>query len=93
MILRGSALSGLSRQGHVVAAVFGNRESRWKGAGGGVGVVQLVPGALVAPFAASLGDRYPRNRVFALGNTRRALGYGSITAKVSTTSSPSRRQA
>ena len=37
-----------------------------------VGVVQLVPAALVAPFAASFGDRYARNRVLAVGYATQA---------------------
>ena len=34
---------------------------------GVVALVQLVPAALLAPAAASLGDRYPRERVLAFG--------------------------
>ncbi len=41
---------------------------------GFVALAQLVPAALVAPAAASLGDRYPRARVLAGGYVAQALG-------------------
>ena len=47
-----------------------------------VGVVQLVPAALVAPFAASFGDRYARNRVLAVGYATQAIAYGATAASL-----------
>jgi MFS family permease len=41
---------------------------------GFVALAQLVPAAIVAPAAASLGDRYPRARVLAGGYVAQALG-------------------
>lgn len=40
---------------------------------GVVALVQLVPAALLAPAAASLGDRYPRERVIAYGYAVQAI--------------------
>ncbi|HET9756880.1 MAG TPA: cyclic nucleotide-binding domain-containing protein [Candidatus Limnocylindrales bacterium] len=40
---------------------------------GVVALVQLVPAALLAPAAASLGDRYPRERVLAFGYAVQAI--------------------
>lgn len=56
-------------------------ETTGPGSVGLVAVVMLVPAALVAPAAASLGDRYPRERVLTAGY----LGYGvglAMTAAV-----------
>lgn len=41
---------------------------------GVVALIQLVPAAIVAPAAASLGDRFPRERVLAAGYLFQALG-------------------
>ena len=38
-----------------------------------VALIQLVPAALLAPAAASLGDRYPRHRVLAAGYAVQSL--------------------
>ncbi len=43
------------------------------GSVGLVALIQLVPAALVAPAAASLGDRYPRQRVLAVGYLVQAI--------------------
>jgi MFS family permease len=43
-----------------------------------VALVQLVPSALVAPAASSLGDRYPRERVLALGYAGMAVALALI---------------
>jgi MFS family permease len=42
-------------------------------ASGVVGAAQLVPAALLAPFASFFGDRYPRNRVLVAGYLAQAL--------------------
>jgi MFS family permease len=41
-----------------------------------VAVVQLVPGAVLAPFIAGLGDRFPRDRVLFFGYVAQLLTYG-----------------
>ena len=38
-----------------------------------VALIQLVPAALAAPAASALGDRFPRERVLAVGYTIQAL--------------------
>ena len=46
---------------------------------GVVALVMLLPAAVVAPFAASLADRYPRERVLLAGYVVQAVAY-AITA-------------
>ncbi len=43
-----------------------------------VAVIQLVPGAMVAPFAAVLGDRYRRERVLQVGYALEVLAVGLL---------------
>lgn len=43
-----------------------------------VALIQLLPSALVAPAASSLGDRYPRERVLALGYAGMAVALALI---------------
>ena len=64
-----------------VAVLLYAYETTGPGSVGLVAVVMLVPASLVAPAAASLGDRYPRERVLTAGY----LGYGvglAMTAAV-----------
>ena len=50
------------------------------GAVGIVALAQLLPSAAIAPFAASLADRYPRERVLLAGYVIQALAYGATAA-------------
>jgi MFS family permease len=54
-------------------------EASGPGAVGVVALVLLLPAAIVAPFAASLADRYPRERVLLAGYVVQAVAY-AITA-------------
>ncbi len=47
---------------------------------GVVALIQLVPASLAAPAAASLGDRFPRHRVLALGYLIQAIAMASTAA-------------
>jgi MFS family permease len=47
-----------------------------------VGLVRLLPAAMVAPFAALLGDRFPRKRVMVTADLVRACAMGGAAAAV-----------
>ena len=47
-----------------------------------VGLVRLLPAAFVAPFAALLGDRFPRRRVMVAADLVRACAMGGAAAAV-----------
>lgn len=47
-----------------------------------VGVVQLAPAAIFAPFAAVLGDRYRRDRVLRTGYVAQAVAVGGVGAAI-----------
>ena len=47
------------------------------GAAAVVAVIQLIPAALVAPFAATIGDRFRRDRVLLAGYLIQAAAFGS----------------
>ncbi len=49
-------------------------------AAGAIGVVQLVPATIFAPFASLLGDRYRRERVLLAGYVIQALAMGMTAA-------------
>ncbi len=49
-------------------------------AAGAIGVVQLIPAAIFAPFASLLGDRYRRERVLLAGYVVQALAMGMTAA-------------
>jgi MFS family permease len=49
---------------------------------GVVGLVRLLPAAVVAPFAALLGDRFPRRRVMVIADVVRACSMGGAAAAV-----------
>jgi MFS family permease len=49
-------------------------------AAAGIGVIQLIPAAIFAPFASVLGDRYPRERVLLAGYLLQALSVGATAA-------------
>jgi MFS family permease len=46
-------------------------------AAAGIGVIQLIPAAIFAPFASVLGDRYRRERVLLAGYVLQALSVGA----------------
>ncbi len=45
-----------------------------------VALIQLIPASLAAPAAASLGDRFPRHRVLAVGYLAQAIAMSSTAA-------------
>ena len=49
---------------------------------GVVALAQLLPAAVTAPFAASLADRYPRERVLLAGYLVQAVAYAATTAGI-----------
>jgi MFS family permease len=49
-------------------------------AAAGIGVIQLIPAAIFAPFASVLGDRYRRERVLLAGYLLQALSVGATAA-------------
>jgi len=53
-----------------------------------VAVVQLVPGAVLAPFIASLGDRFPRERVLFFGYVAQLVTYGVTWVGMALDASP-----
>jgi MFS family permease len=64
--------------GYIAILVYAY-EASGPGAVGAVALALLLPSAVVAPFAASLADRYPRERVLLAGYIVQALAY-AITA-------------
>lgn len=64
--------------GYIAILVYAY-EASGPGAVGVVALVLLLPAAIVAPFAASLADRYPRERVLLAGYVVQAVAY-AITA-------------
>ena len=64
--------------GYIAILVYAY-EASGPGAVGVVALVLLLPSAVVAPFAASLADRYPRERVLLAGYIVQAVAY-AITA-------------
>ena len=64
--------------GYIAILVFAY-EASGPSAVGVVALVMLLPSAVVAPFAASLADRYPRERVLLAGYIVQAVAY-AITA-------------
>jgi MFS family permease len=65
----------------VALAVFAYRAGG-AAAVGLVGLVRLLPAAFVAPFAALLGDRFPRKRVMVAADLVRACAMGGAAAAV-----------
>src|SRR4051794_10233077 len=65
--------SVLGRFGAVVALGVWAFQEGGAGLVGLAGFIRLAPGAVAAPFAASLVDRHPRERVMALSDLSRAL--------------------
>jgi MFS family permease len=65
----------------VALAVFAYRAGG-AAAVGLVGLVRLLPAAIVAPFAALLGDRFPRKRVMVAADLVRACAMGGAAAAV-----------
>ena len=65
--------------GCYIAILIYAYEASGPGAVGVVALVLLLPAAVVAPFAASLADRYPRERVLLAGYVVQAVAY-AITA-------------
>ena len=53
-----------------------------------VAVIQLLPGAVVAPFTASLVDRFPRDRVLLLGYVAQLVTFGATWIAMSLHAAP-----
>jgi MFS family permease len=66
--------------GCYVAVLIYAYDASGPGAVGIVALAQLLPAAVVAPFAASLADRFPRERVLLAGYAVQALAYGTTAA-------------
>ncbi|MDQ4126801.1 MAG: MFS transporter [Actinomycetota bacterium] len=49
-------------------------------AAAGIGVIQLIPAAIFAPFASVLGDRYRRERILLAGYLLQAVAVGATAA-------------
>lgn len=63
-----------------VAVLVYAYESGGAAVAGLIGVIQLLPAALIAPFAALVGDRYRRDRAYAAGFAVEALAMAIVGA-------------
>jgi MFS family permease len=72
----------IGQWGYEVALAVFAYEAGGATAVGLVGLVRLLPAAAVAPFAALLGDRFPRKRVMVSADLVRACAMGGAAAAV-----------
>src|SRR5262245_30582773 len=70
----------MARWGTRVAILVFAFERGGAGETGLVSVIQLVPAAIVAPFAAVLGDRFRRDRALLVGYVLQAIAVGAVAA-------------